>query len=74
MHAYFRAHPQRIARRIDTPADALDRGSMPRLMAALDCGAKAHCYLIVEGDEAGARVTLNSQQIAQLAQVRGIAA
>ncbi|WP_445191244.1 hypothetical protein ACT009_11640 [Sphingomonas sp. Tas61C01] len=40
----------------------------------LDGGAKAHCYLVVEGDEMGARVTLNSQQIAQLAQVRGLAA
>lgn len=33
---------------------------------ALDGSARAHCYLVVEGD-AGARMTLTSSQIAQLA-------
>jgi hypothetical protein len=33
----------------------------------LDGSARAHCYLVVEGDEPGARTTLTASQIAQLA-------
>ncbi len=35
----------------------------------LDGSARAHCYLVVEGDEPGARTTLNGSQIAQLAEM-----
>ena len=53
-----------------TVGACLDRWS------ALDRDARAHCYLIVEGDEPGARVTLNGREIEQLAHTsssRGLA-
>ena len=45
-----------------TLAACLERWTM------LDGVARAHCYLVVEGDEPGARMTLNGSQIAQLAE------
>ena len=45
-----------------TLAACLERWTM------LDRAARAHCYLVVEGDEPGARMTLSGSQIAQLAE------